>query len=136
MKTIRPILLAAALLLCDRVANAEEPPGGQVPGGGIDRLLDVPYHTTGLPEPVPAAGLQLLRQDYELPQKAASRIARYPFSFLYGGKRSDDVLPQWTRETKTAGPAAGRSERVTTWTDPRSGLRRPGGDRDCGRAHS
>ncbi len=59
----------------------------------------------------------------ELRQGTDTQIARYPFSFLCGGKHSDDLLPGWTRETKAAKRDADRSQWVTTWTDTHSGLR-------------
>jgi alpha-galactosidase len=88
----------------------------------------------------------------ELPRRADTRMARYPFSFLYGGRHSDELLPVWKRtETTTrhdavlrdgdrnpsscsASPSnthpSGASPRfqaaaqtVTTWTDSQSGLR-------------
>jgi alpha-galactosidase len=56
---------------------------------------------------------------------------RYPFSFTYGGKASDDLLGEWKRETATAprsgerlyGTAEGETRTDTTWTDPATGLR-------------
>lgn len=43
---------------------------------------------------------------------------RYPFSFVYGGKSSDELLPTWKFEAKELEPL--RS--LYTWTDPETGL--------------
>ena len=45
-----------------------------------------------------------------------------PFSFVYGGKASSDLLPSWPRTTETTRLDAVRTRRTTTWTDPVSGL--------------
>ncbi len=49
-----------------------------------DRILAVPYAAATYPDHMV---LELIRQDY----------ARYPFSFTYDGKSSDELLPTWTR---------------------------------------
>ncbi len=45
-----------------------------------------------------------------------------PFSFVYGGKPSSDLLPSWTREAETK-DAGARTERRIRWTDPETKLR-------------
>ena len=48
--------------------------------------------------------------------------AAIPFSFVYGGKASAELLPSW-RRTHTHEPAAnGRERHVVTWADPATGL--------------
>ena len=48
---------------------------------------------------------------------------RYPFSFVYGGKPSDDLLDNWKTETRSEKLDADRTRVTTTWTDPQTGLR-------------
>jgi len=59
----------------------------------------------------------------ELRRKSDTKLARYPFSFLFGGRHSDDLLPGWKSETNTARLDADRSHTTTAWSDPESGLR-------------
>jgi len=54
---------------------------------------------------------------------APAPASRYPFSFVYGGKASDDLLDSWKTETVTRKNDAGLPSTVTTWTDPHTGLR-------------
>jgi hypothetical protein len=79
MRTIRQALLATLVLLHVQAlaadplqhnvrgfaTNGDENAGDSQVATFIDRLLDVPYAATNLPESVPAASLQLIRQDYE-----------------------------------------------------------------------
>ncbi len=46
-----------------------------------------------------------------------------PFSFVYGGTRSDGFLPQWSKTQQTQALPDGRPLTVTIWTDPQTGLR-------------
>jgi alpha-galactosidase len=45
-----------------------------------------------------------------------------PFSFVYGGKSSAELLPKWTR-TSTSQETADGAERIISWHDPVTGLR-------------
>ena len=45
-----------------------------------------------------------------------------PFSFNYGGRSSNDVLPTWQRKDEVRLAAAGRVPRTITWTDGATGL--------------
>ena len=45
-----------------------------------------------------------------------------PFSFLYGGKSSDELLGGWQFSESTSRPDAVRTRRVQTYRDPRTGL--------------
>ena len=58
-----------------------------------------------------------------LPSRTETRLARYPFSFLYGGRHSDELLPSWRIERDSTKLDADRARLTTTWTDPASGLR-------------
>ena len=60
----------------------------------------------------------------DLPLTVIPEVAsRRPFSFLCGGKPSDDCLDAWPHEQETRPPDAGRTLTTTTWTDPDTGLR-------------
>ena len=45
-----------------------------------------------------------------------------PFSFVYGGNRSQDILPSWKRTEAVNPLSGGRSLRTVTYTDKASGL--------------
>jgi len=47
----------------------------------------------------------------------------YPFSFVYDGAVSDELLDNWDRKEEAQGSRAGKQQWTTTWTEPRSGLR-------------
>jgi alpha-galactosidase len=49
--------------------------------------------------------------------------SRYPFSFTYGQRSSDELLPAWSPEQTTERLDEARTRRVTRWADPNSGLR-------------
>jgi len=63
-------------------------------------------------------GLDVLPRG-EVPQL----LSRYPFSFLYDGRPSDELLDDWTREDARTSLADGRERVDTAWTDPATGLR-------------
>ncbi len=44
------------------------------------------------------------------------------FSFVYDGKRSQDILPHWRRSESVKALSGGRKLRVTTYRDPATGL--------------
>ena len=48
--------------------------------------------------------------------------AKLPFSFVLGGKSSDELLPDWKRTDVVLDLDAQRRERSRTWTDDKSGL--------------
>jgi len=58
----------------------------------------------------------------ELTRHPDTRLCRYPFSFTYGGRHSDELLPGWTKIVKGAAVNSDRSQTVTTWMDPQTGL--------------
>jgi hypothetical protein len=98
MRTIRPALLATLVLLQvqafaaaplqlnvrDFVANGNENAGDRQVTTWIDRVLDVPYVATNLPEDAPAPSLQLVRQNYERLERNQS-VIRTPMTI--GTKR-------------------------------------------------
>jgi alpha-galactosidase len=49
--------------------------------------------------------------------------SRYPFSFIYAGRRGDDLLDAWKREETTEKLDDGRTRTAIAWTDPETGLR-------------
>jgi alpha-galactosidase len=58
-----------------------------------------------------------------IPRRADSRLSRYPFSFLYDGRHSDELLPGWERSERSESIDGERTRKVTTWLDPETGLR-------------
>ena len=50
------------------------------------------------------------------------RAAAPPFSFLYGGVCSDELLGQWRFEETAVEESGGRKKRTQTYTDPKTGL--------------
>ena len=60
----------------------------------------------------------------ELPRGVAPEPAsRYPFSFVYDGKGSDELLDGWQRADSETMLDADRTRQDVTWTDPTTGLR-------------
>lgn len=49
--------------------------------------------------------------------------ARYPFSFVYGGRPSDEIIDGWPSQRKSEKLDAHKTKVTTTWTDPNTGLR-------------
>ncbi|MFA6108731.1 MAG: alpha-galactosidase [Candidatus Latescibacterota bacterium] len=45
-----------------------------------------------------------------------------PFSFVYDGQPSEDLLPSWRYQEQSEALSAGRRRRTQTFTDPRTGL--------------
>ena len=72
----------------------------------------------------------------EMRRHADTRLCRYPFSFLYGGKHSEELLPGWTKQVRGLSqswrsgsgaktglsPLSPAEQTVTTWTDPQTSL--------------
>ena len=54
--------------------------------------------------------------------KQGGPIAGIPFSFVYGGKTSAELLPTWKCETKDEQPDATRTVRTLSFADPETGL--------------
>jgi alpha-galactosidase len=65
-------------------------------------------------------------QSWSVPASAVEpppMLGREPFSFIYGGQRSESVLPQWPKDQQTKTYPDGREQTTTVWTEPQSGLR-------------
>ena len=52
----------------------------------------------------------------------AGHPGRLPFSFVYGGKPSAELLPSWARREKTEQAPDGTERRTIVFTDPSTGL--------------
>jgi alpha-galactosidase len=50
------------------------------------------------------------------------RSTKLPFSFVYGGQSSDELLANWPKRAGSRKLDACRSEHTVAWTDPQSGL--------------
>jgi len=48
--------------------------------------------------------------------------AKVPFSFIYEGRPSDELLTAWPKKTESKKLDGGRTQHTFTWTDPKSGL--------------
>ncbi len=59
----------------------------------------------------------------ELPELPSRGQGRYPFSFVYGGRASDELLPGWRTERRSERLDKDRERVTTTWTDPDTGLK-------------
>nr|MBC8443166.1 NPCBM/NEW2 domain-containing protein [PVC group bacterium] len=59
----------------------------------------------------------------EMPSVAASTLATDPpFSFVYDGRPSGELLPEWQRSSEKRDASGGKERYVTTYTDPATGL--------------
>jgi alpha-galactosidase len=58
----------------------------------------------------------------KLPSIVAKIIETIPFCFVYGGKPSSELLPQWEQKRQTQTLPGDRERRVLTYRDRRSGL--------------
>ncbi|MCC6822676.1 MAG: NPCBM/NEW2 domain-containing protein, partial [Verrucomicrobia subdivision 3 bacterium] len=61
----------------------------------------------------------------DLPLREVERLLdspEPPFSFLYGGKSSVELLPAWKLVRDSRKPDETRTERTLVWTDPQTGL--------------
>lgn len=54
--------------------------------------------------------------------EAAAKEGRLPFSFVYDGKPSSQVMKAWTLQRKVRRLDETRTEHLVTWTDPKTGL--------------
>jgi alpha-galactosidase len=69
-----------------------------------------------------AAASQTGQGTRKLPSVIAKAVENVPFSFLYGGRPSSEILPQWDQERKTQALPGDREHRVLTYRDRRTGL--------------
>jgi alpha-galactosidase len=68
-------------------------------------------------------GRELWLDELPVQDAAAERYATEPpFSFVYGGKSSSELLTQWKLERSSRSLDAQRTERTLAWTDPQTGL--------------
>ena len=58
----------------------------------------------------------------DLPFVESTPVGGVPFSFLYGGRASAELLPTWERQDDSKRLEQGRTQRTITWTDPKTGL--------------
>jgi alpha-galactosidase len=66
---------------------------------------------------------ELLARRARTAAHATQVASRYPFSFVYAGRRSDDLPGAWPSGRETIAPDADRTRILSTWTDPRTRLR-------------
>lgn len=59
----------------------------------------------------------------QLRSGADSRMSRYPFSFVYGGRHSNELLLVWPHRRRSERIDENRTRITTVWTDPETGLR-------------
>ncbi len=55
-------------------------------------------------------------------REAVDRTSSLPFSFVYDGRPSDELLAAWPKKTRKQKLDACRTQRTWTWTDPATGL--------------
>ena len=65
-------------------------------------------------------GKRVLLDDLETTSRSRSR--RYPFSFTYDNRRSDEMLSLWKSERSSEAVEEGRRRVTTTWSDATTGL--------------
>ena len=58
----------------------------------------------------------------DLPFVESPPLGGVPFSFLYGGKPSSELLPTWERKDESRKLDESRTQRTIFWTDKQSGL--------------
>jgi alpha-galactosidase len=75
----------------------------------------------GLPESV-AAAVDASAQTRWVRSHLTDSAVRPPFSFIYNGKASADLLPGWKVRNERHRLDASRTERVRIWADPATGL--------------
>ena len=56
------------------------------------------------------------------PGSPIQRASALPFSFVYGGRSSDELLAAWPKKTASKRLASRRTQHTLTWTDARTGL--------------
>lgn len=75
----------------------------------------------GRPAEVVTPGEMLRKSDWIKTHLETARPG-LPFSFVYGGRASGDLLQTWPKDTETTRIDAARTRRAMTWTDPASGI--------------
>jgi alpha-galactosidase len=73
-----------------------------------------------------ASGIAVAQKQAEptqhLPWVIAEAVETVPFSFVYDGRSSRDLLPQWEQKRTSQALPGNREHEVVTWRDGRSGL--------------
>ncbi len=103
--------------------------GAVAPGAGEGRSGSPESRTWGT-EAEMAMAAEWARALAEASESSATRAKtrllpdqlRAPFSFLYGGRKSADVLPGWKTELNPSSTEGMRHQHETTYTDPATGL--------------
>ncbi|MCY3018007.1 MAG: alpha-galactosidase [Planctomycetota bacterium] len=67
-------------------------------------------------------GKTLFLDDLPVISQSSTLSTALPFSFVYGGKSSVELLANWKREEKAEPLQDGVERRVITWSDPATGL--------------
>lgn len=67
-------------------------------------------------------GEELWLADLPEPRDAIGPVGQQPFSFVYDGRPSAELLPAWKVERSSKTLDAQRTQRTAIWTDPQSGL--------------
>ena len=68
------------------------------------------------------SGEKVWMDEMKVLTKAAGLSSATPFSFVYGGKPSPQLLPQWKFAVAKGAAEAGRERHTATWTDPATQL--------------
>jgi alpha-galactosidase len=74
-----------------------------------------------------ASGIAIAQKQVEpstqhLPWVIAEAVETVPFSFVYDGRSSRDLLPQWEQKRTSQALPGKREHEVVTWRDRRTGL--------------
>ncbi|MEO6434810.1 MAG: alpha-galactosidase [Tepidisphaeraceae bacterium] len=67
-------------------------------------------------------GEQIWLADLAEPRRAVGPLGQQPFSFVYNGRHSAELLPTWNVERSNQKLDEHRAQRTLAWTDPQSGL--------------
>ncbi len=73
-------------------------------------------------EPIAEAGFHIHWAEQAFSAAPASPPSAVPFSFVYGGRRSSELLGKWKRTVTEEPAAGGKQRRILTLTDPETGL--------------
>jgi alpha-galactosidase len=65
---------------------------------------------------------ELQQRDVWLKERLWDGKPQHPFSFLYGGRKSEELLPTWQKKTETKRLDAARTQHTLTWLDSQTGL--------------
>jgi len=74
-------------------------------------------------QPVCSKSMQWCQEAVLTPGKTSKTLPTLPFSFIYAGRSSNDLLKNWPYELSGKSLGNGQTKISTTWTDPKTGLR-------------